>query len=277
MRTPAMVLIFTLSLVVGAMGCGGGEGNGDGGQASERDGLRWINEDAIDGGYFHVDVARQDKDLAEMLDSFFSEEMSKEDLGDLGVDISRIDYVVFQTGEFGESAGVAEGQIDVEGVRDRLRELDLRPGTYEDTEFWEGPYGIYDNMGVAFLPDKLIWGEEESVKSIIRAIKGIDRSFYESDDIREILSILPQWIPLSLIVTYDAEYAFGLPGADIAVMAVAQKDGDLLKLAMVVGFTDLDAAQRICQSQTDDDDIRVRCQGRFVIFEGETTVEDFVN
>jgi len=111
MRKPAIVLIliFILSLVVGAMGCGGGEGNWgeiNGGQASERGGLRWINEDAIDGGYFHVDVARQDKDLAGMLDSFFSEELSKEDLGDLGVDISRIDYVVFQTGEFGESAGV---------------------------------------------------------------------------------------------------------------------------------------------------------------------------
>lgn len=268
MRTLAIGLapLLLLALMISAIGCSSGQ---------ER-GFRLIHKDAEGGAYFHMDIARADKDLAEVYD-FFSASVAEdeEELQDLGIDISQMDYVAMQMEEYGETAGVVFGRFDFENVRSSLSDLDLTQGSYEDVEFWSGYYGEYGDMGVAFLADGLIWGDEEVAKSLVRTIEGSDPSFYEVPEVREVLDRLPGWTPLMAMVSFQPLSDFGIPYAESAGYAIAKEDRDTLKYSMVVKCVDEDTARQMLETWVEAPSIKARRDGSFVIIDSEMPIEDF--
>lgn len=235
-----------------------------------------IHEDAEGGAYFHIDIARADEDLAEVYDSFLASAFEdEEELRDLGIDISQMDYLEMQMEEYDETAGVIFGRFDFDNVRSNLSELNLTQGSYEGAEFWSGYYGTYGDMGVAILANGLIWGDREVVKSLVRTMIGSDPSFYDVPEVREILDRFPEWTPLIAMVTLQPLSDFDIPFAEAAGYAFAKEDRNTLKYSMVVKFVDSATAQEELESWMEVPGIKARRDGSFVIIDAKMPLEEF--
>ena len=283
MRTLAIVLLLILALVLVTVSCDSGESitptptpSFSPTPALERGGLKLIHKDAEGGAYFHMDIARADQDLAEVYDSFAaSVSEDEEELQDLGIELSQMDYVAMQMEEYGQTAGVIYGQFDFENIRDSLSDLDLTQGSYEGVEFWSGYYSTYGDMGVAILADGLIWGDEEVAKSLVRTIEGSDPSFHEMPKVKEVLDRLPGWTPLMAMVSLNPLSDFDIPYAESAGYAIAKEDRNNLKYRMVVKFLDSDIAQQMLETMMGDPATETRRDGSFVIVDAKMPIEDF--
>lgn len=270
MRTLAIALVpfLLVALMISAIGCSSGQ---------ER-GFRLIHKDAEGGAYFRMDIARADKDLAELYDFFLASiAEGEQELQDLGIELSQVDYLAVQMEEGDETALAVLGQFDLDNVRSSLSELDLTQGSYEGVEFWSGYYGEYGDMGVAFVTDGLIWGDEEVVKSLVRTIKGSDLSFHDVPAVREVLDRLPGWTPLMAMVSLQPLSDFDIPDAEAAGYVVSKKDSNTLKGSMVVKFVDEDTARQMLEVLVEGPEIKARRDGRFVIIDSEVPIEDFAD
>lgn len=262
-----LLVTIVVGLLLGGLSCGESE------KTLGRNGLKLVNEDAICGAYVKLDIVRGDRDLAQLSD-YFMTILEAEELSDFSIDVSQVDYFAVANEQWGEKAGVALGGFDFNDVRDSLRGLGFTQGKYAGIEFWRGYYEPYEQTGMGFFRDGLVWGDEESAKSIIRTASKIDPSFNELSSVREVVDRLTKWSPLLLMVSFDPLSDFDIPYAEVAAAAMAKKNLDIMRVSMVVKFTDEADALQLCKSVQAQYTLKGECDGKFAIVEYEMPIEE---
>ncbi|UCG83257.1 MAG: hypothetical protein JSW38_00050 [Dehalococcoidia bacterium] len=293
--TIVVLPILILALILGATGCDG-DGETDAVEGASPTPIRtpaptptsirtpthtpsptesafeWINEGALRGGYIDLALVRSDKDLVKMYEGFANDTSAQEEFRDFGIDQSQIDYIVYQEMDY-EIATLILGRFDLDNIREKLGELGFTSGIHENTEFWEGNYTKYEATGFAFMPDKLIWGHAESVRSFVSTVKGLKGSFYDIPETKGVLDKIPDWAIIVVELTFDVLGDYGIPNTDVAAWAMAKKDRYMLNAAEVFRCADAKTASQLCTYLGSSDDVHVTCEGEFIIVEREAPIE----
>ncbi|UCC60936.1 MAG: hypothetical protein JSV02_03715 [Dehalococcoidia bacterium] len=275
--TNLVLPVIILALTLAATGCNGDkEIDAVEGASPSQIGsvFEWISETAESGGYYNLAVVRSDEDLVNIYEAFANDTSAQEEFRDFGIDPSQIDHIVYQEMD-SETAHLVLGRFDLEQIRESLNELGFTSVIYENTEFWEGNYTTYDGTGFAFMPDKLIWGHEEAVRSFVSTVEGQERSFYDIRETKEVLARFPDWPPIAVDITFDVLDDYGIRDAVIMATAMAKKDSGTMNVASIVKFIDAETADQMCEYLADMNDMRVTCDGEFAIIEGEETIEEY--
>ena len=122
------------------------------------------------------------------------------------VDLDQVDYFVkFNSADQREVLTVIKGNIDHDNVRETLEEIGSKYDQYEGIEVWdfkeESKMGYSTLSMLTFIDEFTIFGTEDGVEACIDVFQGKRDSFYDNDDVREML----EWLPEGLMLGYGPE------------------------------------------------------------------------
>ncbi|MFC1963561.1 hypothetical protein ACFLVL_02955 [Chloroflexota bacterium] len=269
-----LVPLLLLAIIVSAAGCS--EDRGEDWSSSYGSGMKFVPADASAGMYAYVDRLNNDETLQDIYKSFAEAGAADGELSDFGIEILQMEHIVSVFREY-ETAGVAVGKFDFDNVRTHLEELDFTRENYNGVEFWTGYYGEYGDAGVAFSPDSLVWGGLELVESIALTMEGIDDSYEDVVEVKEVLKRFPEWTPLMTTVALDAEAVLGIPGAKNGGYTITKGEGGHLDSVWAINFLDTSTALEVGNllgssiGATSDD---IEQDGTWVVIEAEMSIED---
>lgn len=132
------------------------------------------------------------------------------------VDLDQVDYFAkFNSANQREVLTVIKGNIDQNDVRVTLEEIGSDNEEYEGIEVWD--FKEQSRMGyttlsmLTFIEDFVIFGTEDGVKASIDVFQGNRNSFYDNDDVRNMVKRLPEGLMLGYGPEdeYDGSVSFG--------------------------------------------------------------------
>jgi hypothetical protein len=109
-------------------------------------------------------------------------------LATIGIDFNKVDRVSFVVGH----AAVYSGNLNLSDIRQVLQGMNYQKSTYLDIEIWES--SDPDKGVVTLLPPNsvLVTKELDEAELCITVVKGWGNSLYDNNDIKDLISRLPQ-------------------------------------------------------------------------------------
>jgi hypothetical protein len=109
-------------------------------------------------------------------------------LATIGIDFNKVDRASFVIGH----AAVYSGNLNLSDIKQVLQSMNYQKSTYLDIEIWES--SDPDKGVVALLPPNsvLVTKELEEAELCITVVKGWGDSLYDNNDIKDLISRLPQ-------------------------------------------------------------------------------------
>ncbi len=257
----ASLLIIPISLI----SCGGG---GD----ALREMMKQTPDEATSITYVDAKAMSDDSDLHGLLDKWKAD--NETELAFYGIERDNVEHYMKFSDITGNDSVIVTGNFDTNDLRQQLESRDFDDKDFKLVEVWESPDGLF---WLAVPEGSIIGGAKETVKDVIRVIKG-DASIYEDQDAFAIVDRLPE----GLIVRYQ-EYAEGAPFNGLVAYgeSLKKQSAAMIQVEMLYKFLEPEQAADVMEDVAEDvdeyyDKVKYEQDGRYVVIKAEVEIEDLL-
>lgn len=265
----AVLMLFSVTLVL--IGCGDGGGAG-GGSAEALAMMKMVPKGTGDFTYVDLKALRTDDDLEDIYHSV-TEELS--DSEDAGIPTDNVDRMV-QAGYL----TILEGRFSLASLGSRLEGSGYEESDHDGTPIWEGSFSSVALVSASCLVTG--WDTDE-LKDCVDVIKGDGESLCDDADVKELMGRLPGGFTLMVYSggeDFDQSYA----GVEAIGYSLAKKSSDKARMTVIFAFADASSAgeaedevKQLLTYEGGEDgvsDVSVTRDGKYVKATAEMSMQD---
>ncbi len=265
----AVLMLFSVTLVL--IGCGDGGGAG-GGSAEALAMMKMVPKGTGDFTYVDLEALRADDDLGDIYESV-TDELS--DSEDAGIPTDNVDRMV-QAGYL----TILEGRFNLASLGSRLEDGGYEESDHDGTPIWEGSFSSVALVSASCL---VTGWDIDKLKDGVDVIKGDGESLYDDADVKELMDRLPGGFTLMVYSGgegFDQTYG----GVEAIGYSLAKKSSDKARMTVIFAFSDAasagDAEDEVKQLLTYEggedgvSDISVTRDGKYVTATAQMSMED---